>query len=51
VFQNRILTGQVRELLEDDGWPVSLSTDLPCNDAAISFGQLVEFAASHPEAD
>ena len=45
VFQNRVLTDQVAQLLEADGYDVRLGIDLPCNDAAISFGQVAECAA------
>jgi len=45
VFQNRILTGQVVQRLQADGYDVRLGIDLPCNDAAISFGQVAECAA------
>ena len=45
VFQNRILTEQAVTMLEDDGFRVYLSTELPCNDAALSFGQAAELAA------
>ena len=45
VFQNRILTEQLVALLEDDGFRVFLSDELPCNDAALSFGQAAELAA------
>ena len=45
VFQNRILTEQAVELLQDDGFRVRLSNELPCNDAALSFGQAAELAA------
>jgi len=45
VFQNRILTEQVIALLEDDGLRVYLGRELPCNDAALSFGQAAELAA------
>lgn len=45
VFQNRVLTDQVVRLLEDDGYDVCLSRLLPCNDAALSFGQAAEIAA------
>jgi hydrogenase maturation protein HypF len=45
VFQNRILTEQAVELLSDDGFEIRLSHELPCNDAALSFGQLAELAA------
>lgn len=45
VFQSRMLTGQVVELLQADGFAVHLSNELPCNDAALSFGQAAELAA------
>jgi hydrogenase maturation protein HypF len=45
VFQNRILTEQIAALLQDDGFQVYLGTELPCNDAALSFGQAAELAA------
>jgi hydrogenase maturation protein HypF len=46
VFQNRVLTEQAVELLESDGFRVRLPLLLPCNDAALSYGQAAEFAAS-----
>ena len=45
VFQNRVLTGQARELLENNGFNVILPLALPCNDAALSYGQVAEMAA------
>jgi hydrogenase maturation protein HypF len=45
VFQNRLLTRQVAELLREDGLEVFMGEALPANDAALSFGQLVEFAS------
>jgi hydrogenase maturation protein HypF len=45
VFQNRILTEQVVALLEGDGFRVYLGNEMPCNDAALSFGQAAELAA------
>ena len=45
VFQNRVLTDQVIGLLEADGYGVYLNRQLPCNDAALSFGQAAECAA------
>ncbi|MFQ5635810.1 MAG: carbamoyltransferase HypF, partial [Gammaproteobacteria bacterium] len=45
VFQNRILTEQVVTLLAAEGVPVYLAGQLPCNDAALSFGQAAELAA------
>jgi hydrogenase maturation protein HypF len=45
VFQNRVLTEQAVDLLEQDGFKVCLPEQLPCNDAALSFGQAAEAAA------
>jgi hydrogenase maturation protein HypF len=45
VFQNRVLTDLVVKLLEADGFTVYLNRLLPCNDAALSFGQAAECAA------
>ncbi len=45
VFQNRRLTELVRENLQANGFAVNWAESLPCNDAALSFGQLVEVAA------
>jgi hydrogenase maturation protein HypF len=45
VFQNRFLTEFITDLLEHDGFEVILPSVLPCNDAALSFGQAVEVAA------
>jgi hydrogenase maturation protein HypF len=45
VFQNRVLIEQAVALLGADGFDVRLSEQLPCNDAALSFGQLVEAGA------
>ncbi len=45
VFQNRVLTEQAVALLAADGFQVHLSHELPCNDAALSFGQAAEIAA------
>jgi hydrogenase maturation protein HypF len=45
VFQNRVLAEQVTRLLEDEGFEVFLPQALPCNDAALSFGQAAEIAA------
>jgi hydrogenase maturation protein HypF len=42
VFQNRVLTGRVIELLRSHGFDVRFGEQIPCNDAGISFGQLVE---------
>ncbi len=45
VFQNRVLTEQVIGLLEGHGFAVYLPLELPCNDAALSFGQAAHVAA------
>ena len=45
VFQNRVLTEQVMDLLQDDGFSVFLPARLPCNDAALCVGQAAELAA------
>jgi hydrogenase maturation protein HypF len=45
VFQNRVLTDQVMELLRGDGFEVLLPSILPVNDAGLSFGQAAEMAA------
>jgi hydrogenase maturation protein HypF len=46
VFQNRKLAEQAVELLETDGFVARLPARLPCNDAAISFGQIIEYLGS-----
>jgi hydrogenase maturation protein HypF len=51
VFQNRILTEQLVALLQADGFRVYLGTELPCNDAALSFGQAAELAAREQAGD
>ena len=45
VFQNRVLTEQAIALLEANGFVVHLGSKLPCNDAALGFGQAAELAA------
>jgi hydrogenase maturation protein HypF len=47
VFQNRILTEQAAALLGGAGFEVQIPERLPLNDAAISFGQIVEATALH----
>jgi hydrogenase maturation protein HypF len=42
VFQNRVLTQCALQMLERAGFEVLIPKALPLNDAAISFGQLVE---------
>jgi hydrogenase maturation protein HypF len=45
VFQNRVLTERIQALLTSADFEVLIPERLPVNDAAISFGQLVEAAA------
>ncbi|HTT41362.1 MAG TPA: carbamoyltransferase HypF [Burkholderiales bacterium] len=45
VFQNRILSEQVCRRLAAEGFAVFIPQRLPVNDAAISYGQLIEVAA------
>jgi hydrogenase maturation protein HypF len=45
VFQNRVLTEHAQTLLLAEGFEVLIPQQLPPNDAAISFGQLVEAIA------
>lgn len=42
VFQNRRLVEETINLLEADGFDVLLHTQIPCNDAGISYGQAME---------
>jgi len=44
VFQNKVLSEQVILLLEQHGFVARLAERMPCNDAGISFGQIVEVA-------
>jgi hydrogenase maturation protein HypF len=44
VFQNRILCQRVTNIAERAGFSVFTPERLPCNDAGLSFGQLVEMA-------
>jgi hydrogenase maturation protein HypF len=46
VFQNRRLTDAAQRLLEQAGFRVHLAEALPCSDAGIAFGQIVEAAAA-----
>jgi hydrogenase maturation protein HypF len=46
VFQNRYLTERVVQLFENSGKTVYFPQRLPCNDASISFGQIIEYASS-----
>jgi hydrogenase maturation protein HypF len=45
VFQNRVLTEQAVTLLEEQGFGVYLSEKVPCNDAGISYGQVMEYGS------
>ena len=45
VFQNRVLTEQALQRLTNAGFHVCIPEQLPCNDAALSFGQAAEIAA------
>jgi hydrogenase maturation protein HypF len=45
VFQNRVLCEQALSLLTTAGFEVLIPQRLPVNDAAISFGQLIESGA------
>ena len=47
VFQNRVLTELAVSLLENDGFRVTLPQHIPVNDAGISYGQVIEYAASN----
>lgn len=46
VFQNRVLLEMSEQRLIDAGFTVHIPERLPMNDAAISFGQIIEFAHS-----
>ena len=45
VFQNRVLCERVLCCAQQKGFSVSLPEKLPCNDAGLSFGQIVEASA------
>lgn len=47
VFQNRVLTELVCSLLHNAGFTVLLPRQLPCNDAAICYGQAAQIAAQN----
>jgi hydrogenase maturation protein HypF len=46
VFQNRLLTERALQGLTDTGFAVHLAREVPVNDGGISFGQVVEHAAT-----
>ena len=50
VFQNNFLATLAVDLLKNNGFDVHLPLKLPCNDAALSFGQVAEYAARGAEA-
>lgn len=43
VFQNKVLLERAVALLKQEGFIVSLTEQLPVNDAGLSFGQVIEF--------
>jgi hydrogenase maturation protein HypF len=45
VFQNRVLCERVRSAAQNEGFSVYHPERLPCNDAGLSFGQIVEAGA------
>ncbi len=45
VFQNRVLTERALAALRENGFDVRLMHQVPCNDAGISYGQIVEASA------
>jgi hydrogenase maturation protein HypF len=45
VFQNGVLCEAAVRLAQDDGFAVFVPERIPCNDAGLSFGQLVEAGA------
>ena len=45
VFQNRVLCERAARLAQEDGFVVSIPERIPCNDASLSFGQLIEAGA------
>jgi hydrogenase maturation protein HypF len=46
VFQNRLLCEQACALLAREGFDAKIARRVPCNDAGLAFGQLVEAAAA-----
>ncbi len=51
VFQNRFLSELAMAMLTDAGFGVYLPCRLPCNDAALSYGQAAELAARERHTD
>jgi hydrogenase maturation protein HypF len=46
VFQNRVLSERVAQRAEREGFELLVPERIPCNDAGLSFGQLVEMGAA-----
>jgi hydrogenase maturation protein HypF len=46
VFQNRLLTAQVIERLQQDDFTITFPEQVPVNDAGLCFGQVIEYAAT-----
>ena len=42
VFQNRVLSELASRLLRQQGFEVYQPSQLPCNDGALSYGQIIE---------
>jgi hydrogenase maturation protein HypF len=49
VFQNRRLAERLLALLRDDGFTADLGSEIPCNDAGLSFGQIIEYGCRADE--
>jgi hydrogenase maturation protein HypF len=47
VFQNRVLTERAFAALRENGFDVRLMHQVPCNDAGISYGQIIETGLKH----
>ena len=47
VFQNKLLSERVEQLLTEKGFHVYLPQTIPLNDGGLCYGQVIEFAASH----
>lgn len=45
VFQNKTLTESCTRLLQQQGFDILLPQQVPCNDAGIAFGQIIEVAS------
>jgi len=48
VFQNKCLTEHVIQLLQQQGFNVQLNTLIPCNDAGLCVGQIIEATGHFP---